>query len=55
MIGMGKGIYSEDDSRICTVKDVYSSVTEVGTCGVSEAEISGMKKKALWLRQLNAA
>lgn len=44
-MGWGKRVYSEDESRICTVKDVYLSVTEVGTCRVSEAEISGVKKK----------
>lgn len=39
-----KEVYCEDESRFCTIKDVYSSVTEVGTCGVSEADISGIKK-----------
>ncbi|XP_068259566.1 anaphase-promoting complex subunit 10 isoform X1 [Nyctibius grandis] len=36
LIGMAKGVYSGDESRICAVKDVYSSVTEVGTCGQLE-------------------
>lgn len=33
------------------VKVVYSSVREIGKCGMSEAETWGIKKKALWLRQ----
>lgn len=45
MIVIGKGVYFEDESRICTVKDAYSCVSKVGTCGVSEAEgISGIKR-----------